>query len=188
MRCASRERVAGTGAAQQVLDRTDRELAVVAGLLDLRERVPASAQPRHDAHVGGSRGRPAEAAHSRDQPPGHPAPDRALRDAGARGDLRERQLAGLARRGHRLARPLRRATRGAMVGGHPVQSLKSPPMSHSAPIHLRPTAPLGRARAAARRPRARARAGPIAAAGAAHVQPPPRTVGLHRRGARTASR
>jgi uridine phosphorylase len=28
------------------------------------------------------------------------------------------------------------------VGGHPVQSLKSPPVSHSAPIHLRPTAPL----------------------------------------------
>jgi uridine phosphorylase len=29
------------------------------------------------------------------------------------------------------------------VGGHPVESLKSPPLSHSAPIHLRPTAPLG---------------------------------------------
>jgi uridine phosphorylase len=28
------------------------------------------------------------------------------------------------------------------VGGHPVQSLKSPPLTHSAPIHLRPTAPL----------------------------------------------
>jgi uridine phosphorylase len=28
------------------------------------------------------------------------------------------------------------------VGGHPVQSLKSPPVSHSVPIHLRPTAPL----------------------------------------------
>ena len=28
------------------------------------------------------------------------------------------------------------------MGGHPVQSLKSPPLSHSAPIHLRPTAPL----------------------------------------------
>jgi uridine phosphorylase len=30
------------------------------------------------------------------------------------------------------------------VGGHPVRSLKSPPVSHSAPIHLRPTAPLGK--------------------------------------------
>lgn len=29
------------------------------------------------------------------------------------------------------------------MGGHPVQSLKSPPVSHSVPIHLRPTAPLG---------------------------------------------
>ena len=29
------------------------------------------------------------------------------------------------------------------MGGHPVQSLKSPPVSHSPPIHLRPTAPLG---------------------------------------------
>lgn len=28
------------------------------------------------------------------------------------------------------------------MGGHPVQSLKSPPLTHSAPIHLRPTAPL----------------------------------------------
>ena len=28
------------------------------------------------------------------------------------------------------------------MGGHPVQSLKSPPLSHSVPIHLRPTAPL----------------------------------------------
>jgi DeoD family purine-nucleoside phosphorylase len=28
------------------------------------------------------------------------------------------------------------------VGGHPVQSLKSPPLPHSAPIHLHPTAPL----------------------------------------------
>lgn len=28
------------------------------------------------------------------------------------------------------------------MGGHPVQSLKSPPVSHSVPIHLRPTAPL----------------------------------------------
>ena len=28
------------------------------------------------------------------------------------------------------------------MGGHPVQSLKSPAMSHSVPIHLRPTAPL----------------------------------------------
>jgi uridine phosphorylase len=28
------------------------------------------------------------------------------------------------------------------VGGHPVQSLKSPTLSHSVPIHLRPTAPL----------------------------------------------
>jgi DeoD family purine-nucleoside phosphorylase len=28
------------------------------------------------------------------------------------------------------------------VGGHPLQSLKSPPVSHSAPIHLRPTAAL----------------------------------------------
>ncbi len=29
------------------------------------------------------------------------------------------------------------------MGGHFVQSLKSPPLSHSVPIHLRPTAPLG---------------------------------------------
>jgi uridine phosphorylase len=28
------------------------------------------------------------------------------------------------------------------VGGHPLQSLKSPPLSHSDPIHLHPTAPL----------------------------------------------
>ena len=28
------------------------------------------------------------------------------------------------------------------MGGHPVQSLKSPPLSHSDPIHLHPTAPL----------------------------------------------
>jgi uridine phosphorylase len=28
------------------------------------------------------------------------------------------------------------------VSGHPVRSLKSPPLSHSAPIHIRPTAPL----------------------------------------------
>jgi uridine phosphorylase len=31
---------------------------------------------------------------------------------------------------------------GKEVGGHPVQSLKSPPVSHSVPIHLHPTAPL----------------------------------------------
>jgi DeoD family purine-nucleoside phosphorylase len=31
---------------------------------------------------------------------------------------------------------------GLGLGGHPVQSLKSPPLSHSVPIHLRPTAPL----------------------------------------------
>jgi uridine phosphorylase len=31
---------------------------------------------------------------------------------------------------------------GQGVGGHPVQSLKSPPVSHSVPIHLHPTAPL----------------------------------------------
>ena len=78
-----------------------------------------------------------------DQPPAHPAPDRGERDAGPRGDLRERQLARLAggvirRLGHSGAR-----RDGQGVGGHPVQSLKSPPLSHSAPIHLRPTAPLG---------------------------------------------
>ena len=28
------------------------------------------------------------------------------------------------------------------MGGHPPQSLKSPPLSHSDPIHLHPTAPL----------------------------------------------
>ena len=87
-------RVAGLGAPQEVLDRPDRQLAGVAGVLDLLERVPAGAQPRDDPHVGGCGQRPVSVV-AGDEALLDPAPDGPGRDA-RRGRLPvERQLAPL---------------------------------------------------------------------------------------------
>ena len=94
-------RVAAFGAAQQILDRPDRELAVVARSLDLRERVTACAQASDDAYVGRRSRRPAPGVTGNEADPDPPF-DRAGRDAGARRDLCERGLGG--RRDHRLCR------------------------------------------------------------------------------------
>ncbi len=91
------QRVARLGAAQQVLDRPDRQLAVVAGALDLLQRVPARAQASDHAHVRSRRRRPA-ALIARHETLLHPAFDRRHRHAGAHGHLRERRLGRLARR------------------------------------------------------------------------------------------
>src|SRR5205807_6545900 len=92
--------VAAVGAAQEVLDRARGELATIARALDLLERVPARAQPRDDAHVGGGGGRPA-AVVAGHEPLRDPAADGTRRDAGAGRHLTQRQLAGLAGAGVR---------------------------------------------------------------------------------------
>src|SRR6202035_218774 len=108
---------------------------------DLPEAVSPGAQPCDHAHVGSGGRRPATVVAGNESPL-HPPSYGARRDPRARRDLREGQLAGLGGGivlglGHSGAR-----AEGQGVGGHPVQSLKSPAMSHSVPIHLRPTAPL----------------------------------------------
>ena len=111
-------------------------------LLDLLERVPARAQPRHDAHVG-ERG---AASSARRKPGTSPFATQRLTVAGetpgARGDLGERQLARLAGRARSCSGSATQAARRERAFPCP-RSLKSPPVSHGAPLHLRPTAPLG---------------------------------------------